>query len=149
MPTNDTFAWERDVLGEHIVYPSHPIVLACMIMDRYQNLAHATRNDSQDKYGFPNASSDHFIPGAGCAVRGAMRALEIAATVGSEAAFTQAYDYIENYRKQNVANEADAARAHLQCEKVKDRFVSHLAVWGTPDMPTSAVRLPDNSASSK
>jgi hypothetical protein len=143
MATSDTFTWERSVLGEHIVYPSHPLVLACMIMERYQSFAHAARNDSGDKHGFSNASSDSFIPGAGCAVSSSMRALELGLSGNTDAAIALAHDYIEGYRRQNASNEADSDQAQRQGEKVKERFLSHIKVWGTPAMPESPVRLPD------
>ena len=38
MPTMDSYRWENEVLGEHTQYPGHPLILACMVMDRYPNL---------------------------------------------------------------------------------------------------------------
>lgn len=145
MSTSDTFKWERDVLNDHAAYPGHPIVIACMIMDRYQDRAHATRVEPGDQ--FPNASADMFIPGAGCAVATAQTVLKLAQEHGVEHAFALATRYWDGYLEQDkVRNRNDYDRGLLQFERIKERFVEHLAVWGTPSAAASRFRLPDEPA---
>ncbi len=43
------------------VYPGHPVVLACYIMDEYDSYEDAAKKGNQ----FPAALENHKVPGAG------------------------------------------------------------------------------------
>ena len=84
-------AWMQRHLGELVVYPGHPLVLACMVMDRYPSLAVASHHDAD--HPTYAALSDSFIPGSGCAVYAALDFLHYAQTIG----LAQAYTHGERY----------------------------------------------------
>lgn len=52
---------ELETLKDFAVYPGHPVVVAFLIMKKYQNLAEATKTG----HSFPHALEDNDIPGAG------------------------------------------------------------------------------------
>lgn len=135
MSDSNTYKWEKEVLGTHVVYPGHPIVLACMIMDRYLNLDKATemREDEQ----FQAALSDSFIPGAGCAVYSALNTLDSALKDGAESAYVRANAYWDGFGKQDARNAASAKEGLAQFEQIKARFEHRVALWGTDKMPPS------------
>jgi hypothetical protein len=141
MPTNQSFEWELSVLGGHSAYPGHPIVLGCMIMDRYQNLEHANRVEEGEQ--FPNASADSFIPGAGCAVSTALAVLKLAENEGVGPAYDLAARYWDGYDKQSTKNAGDVAMGLAQFAAIKPRFEEHLAKWGTAHAAPSEFRLVD------
>lgn len=138
MPTTDGYRWEREALGEHAEYPGHPVILACMVMDRYPDLAAAcTREPGQDFY---NALRDSFIPGAGCAVHAALDTLRHAQAHGLVAAYTHAERYWQGWEQQHANNVPRAAHGRVQAERLKGRFEEHLTTWGTPSDPGSPYR---------
>lgn len=139
MPTMDSYRWERETLGECAEYPGHPVILACMVMDRYQNLGVAVRREPGQDFG--NALSDSFIPGAGCAVHAALDTLCHAQERGLEAAYAAAERYWQGWERQHPNNVTRAAHGREQCERIKARFEGRLKTWGTPEDPGSPYRV--------
>lgn len=139
MPTMDSYRWEQDVLGEHGEYPGHPVILACMVMDRYPDLDAAVRREAGREFG--NALSDNFIPGAGCAVHAALDTLRYAQEHGLEAAYAHAERYWTGWEQQHQNNAPRAAHGREQCERIKARFESQLKIWGTSEDPGSPFRI--------
>lgn len=139
MSNSNTYEWEKNVLGEHGEYPGHPVVLACMIMDRYQDLCTAsTREPGQDDN---NALRDSFIPGTGCAVYAALHTLCLAKDQGLEAGYAHAERYWAGWEQQNPNNVAGAAHGREQAKRIKVRFEERLRVWGTSHDPGSPYRV--------
>jgi hypothetical protein len=139
MPTMDSYRWEQEVLGEHAEYPGHPIILACMVMDRYPDLDAAERRDPGQN--FSNALSDRFIPGAGCAVNAALSTLRHALAHGLEAAYADAERYWQGLEVQHPNNVPRAAHGREQATRAKGRFEERLKSWGTPSDPGSPHRI--------
>lgn len=140
MPTMNSYQWEQERLGEHAVYPGHPVILACMVMDRYPSLL-AARGTDQLSPTFGNALSDSFIPGAGCAVHAALDVLRYAQVVSVEAAYELAESYWHGWERQHPNNVPGAAKGREQCVRIKARFESMLKTWGTPEDPGSPYRV--------
>lgn len=139
MPTMDSYRWEQEVLGEHAEYPGHPVVLACMVMDRYPSLEVAVRREPGRDFG--NALGDNFIPGAGCAVHAALDTLRLAQTAGLEAAYAHAERYWDGWARQQPNNAPRAAHGREQAERLKGSFEERLSTWGTPADPGSPYRV--------
>jgi hypothetical protein len=139
MPTADSCRWEQEVLGEPVQYPGHPVVLACMVMDRYPNLESATRLEPGRQFG--NALSDNFIPGAGCAVRAALDTLRYAQTGDLGAAYAHATRYWNGWEAQDPANASGARKGREQHERIKARFEKQLETWGGRADPLSPYRV--------
>lgn len=138
MTTMDSYAWHKEHLGESGVYPGHPIIGACLVMDRYPDLASAlARRPGSD---FGNALSDGFIPGAGCAVHAALDTLRFAQTQGLDAAYAHAARYWDGWEAQNEKNKASAEKGRLQAERIKPYFEARLKVWGGPEDAGSPYR---------
>lgn len=129
MPSTDTYAWAEAMLGEHIQYPGHPLVLACMIMDRYPDFALATEISAGAE--FSNAQRDSFLPGTGCAVTAALTTLRLAAEKGESAAIAHAAWYWDGWERQSTANGEKASRGRAQAAKVRPAFLARLKVWGS------------------
>lgn len=139
MATPDSLHWEKEHLGEHGVYPGHPIIGACMVMDRYPNLGTARERRPNSDSG--NALSDSFIPGAGCAVHAALDTLHFAQTQGLEPAYAHAARYWDGWERQNEKNKASAEQGRRQAERIKPYFEARLKVWGGPDDAGSPYRV--------
>lgn len=145
MPTSDSFHWEKAVLGESCEYPGHPLVLSCMVMDRYADLATACSRESGCE--FYNALTDSFIPGAGCAVHAALDMLRAAQTHGLPEAYALADRYWQGWEQQNADNGPSAERGRAQALRLQSRFEEKLKTWGTPSDPGSPYRLEANVVS--
>lgn len=139
MPTIDSYRWENEVLGEHAEYPGHPLILACMVMDRYPNIETALCREQGREFG--NALSDNFIPGAGCAVHAALDTLRHAMDVGLEAAYAHADRYWLGWEQQNPKNVPGAAHGRDQAERIKGKFEAQLRSWGSPKDAGSPYRI--------
>lgn len=59
------YRWQQEALGEHAKYRKHPVILACVEMDRHPDLDVAMRCKPRMNVGI--ALSDNFIFGAGYA----------------------------------------------------------------------------------
>lgn len=138
MPTLNSFKWASAVLGEHIQYPGHPLVLACMVMDRYPSLDAACTVDPGMT--FNRALGDSFIPGAGCAVHAALDTLRFAQKQGLAAACEHAERYWQGWEAQSVQNAEGAAIGRRQAEKLKALFDAKFQAWGTADEAASPYR---------
>lgn len=138
MATMDSYNWEKEHLGEHGVYPNHPIIGACMVMDRYPNLVAALERRPGSEFG--HALSDSFIPGAGCAVHAALDTLRFAQTQGLDAAYAHAARYWDGWEEQHEKNKASAEKGRLQADRIKPYFEARLKVWGTAEDPGSKYR---------
>ena len=138
MSNMDTRTWEQELLNEAVEYPGHPVVLACMVMDRYPDLETAMRREPGRE--FANALRDSFIPGAGCAVHAALDTLRYALTIGLDAAYAHADRYWASWERQDSANAARAASGRKQGERLKNRFECLLNTWGTENDPGSPFR---------
>lgn len=139
MPTIDSYRWAQEALGENGEYPGHPIVLACMVMDRYPDILAAMRREPGRDFG--NALRDSFIPGAGCAVHAALESLRQGREHGPAAAYAHAERYWQGWEEQRTDNASSAARGREQCERIKARFEAQLKTWGTSDDPGSPYRI--------
>ncbi len=139
MSTMDSYRWGQEVLGDSVEYPGHPVILACMVMDRYPNLASAcAREPGQEFY---NALRDGFIPGAGCAVHAALDTLRHAHDRGLEAAYAHAERYWLGWEQQHPNNVPRAAHGREQCERIKAHFESRLKTWDTSEDTGSPYRV--------
>lgn len=134
-----TDKWEQDELGESGEYPGHPVILACMVMDRYPNLESARTVDPGESSN--RALRDNFIPGSGCAVNAALNTLERATTEGLESAYKGSEDYWTGWELQSPKNAERAAHGRAQAEKMKAGFESRLKTWGSDKDPGSAYRV--------
>jgi hypothetical protein len=121
MPTLETYEWSEEVLGDRIAYCGHPVVIACMIMDRFENLTHARTSD--------RAVKDCFISGAGCAVRAALDAIDIAIKRGHEAAYQYTSSYWDNYARNSGSNQDPVLKGRAQFELLKESFEKKVACW--------------------
>ena len=138
MPTMNSYRWEQEVLGERAVYPGHPVILACIVMDRYPDLDTAVRREPGRAFG--NALSDNFIPGTGCAVQAALDTLRYGQEQGLNAAYSHAERYWLGWEQQHPSNAPWAAKGRNQCEHIKTRFADRLKTWSTPTDPGSPYR---------
>jgi hypothetical protein len=77
--TNEVLSWIRQVSGTDLVFPGHPVVIACTIMALYPNLAQVTAPPTEG--GSAEALADGRVPGAGDCVRSALHALTSGASV--------------------------------------------------------------------
>lgn len=102
-------------------YPGHPVVLACMVMDRYASLAHATQAS--------NALRDGFIPGAGCAVGAALGFLQLWERGGPQHALSHGAAYWDNWEAQHVNNKEGAALGRAQAEKLLPYLQENVEAW--------------------
>lgn len=139
MPSTDTYAWAEAMLGEHIQYPGHPLVLACMIMDRYPDLALATEISAGAD--FSNAQRDSFLPGTGCAVTAALTTLRLAAEKGEDAAIAHAAWYWDGWERQSTTNGEKASRGRAQATKMCPAFLARLKLWGSDQDQGSLYRV--------
>lgn len=132
---NDTDNWAEDVFGQGvtIVYPTHPIVGACLIMDRYENWNHAIERAPGSSFG--NAMSDNFIPGAGDAVATALDVLKLG-QLDVDAAVNHAREYWDAWERQSPErHRANAAEGRVQADLLLERFALRVKQWGTEDDP--------------
>lgn len=139
MSNMDTYRWEKQELGEPGEYPGHPVVLACMVMDRYQDLA--TACICEPGHDYYNALRDSFIPGTGCAVRAALDTLRFAQESGLDTAYAHAERYWLGWEQQHPSNVPRATHGREQAAHIKGRFEKHLVLWGTPADPGSPYRI--------
>lgn len=77
--TNEVLSWIRQVSGADLVFPGHPVVIACAIMTLYPNLAQVTAPATEG--GSAEAMADGRVPGTGDCVRSALHALTSGASV--------------------------------------------------------------------
>lgn len=78
--TNEVLSWIRQVSGTDLVFPGHPVVIACAIMALYPDLAQVTAPATEG--GSAEAMADGRVPGAGDCVRAALHAFTSDASVG-------------------------------------------------------------------
>ncbi|WP_274644729.1 hypothetical protein [Pseudomonas serbica] len=78
--TNEVLSWIRQVSGADLVFPGHPVVIACSIMALYSDIAQVTAPATE--VGSAEAMADGRVPGAGDCVRAALHALTSGASVG-------------------------------------------------------------------
>jgi hypothetical protein len=71
--TNEVLSWIRQVSGADLVFPGHPVVIACAIMTLYPNIAQVTAPATEG--GSAEAMADGRVPGTGDCVRSALHAL--------------------------------------------------------------------------
>ncbi|HCT05874.1 MAG TPA: hypothetical protein DIW86_10975 [Pseudomonas sp.] len=138
MSTADTYRWADSVLGEHIQFPGHPLVLACMIMDRYPDLASATEVSAGAD--FSNAQRDSFLPGTGCAITSALATLRLAAERDAGAASAHADRYWDGWEKQSSSNQERAERGRQQAARIHPVFLAKVQAWGTAADQSSSYR---------
>lgn len=140
MATRETFEWQNQWLnGEGVAYPGHPVVLATMVMERYESLEHATR--LEDGRNFGNALSDSFIPGSGCAVSCALDVLKLAQGGQQAQALERAQRYWDGYAEQSPRNAKNVAEGLAQADLVMPRFEALLAGWTGPQDLGSPFRV--------
>ena len=141
MPSSSTYQWAEETLGEHVQYPGHPVVIACMVMDRYASLAEAMDKPDGQTYG--NALADSFLPGSGCAVYAGLELLSAAAKTTLEDGLALATRYWEGYAEQGNSQEhaEKVARGLKQAEHLLPRLRSRFAQWGTDEDLGSVYRL--------
>lgn len=148
MSTMQTHEWAQAFFSENVIYPGHPLVTATMIMDRYENLAHAEQRFENQQ--FLNALSDSFIPGAGCAVHRALDVLRLVqGSGGVEAAKALAADYWDGWERQHANNKGPAAKGRMQAEQILPHFLARLEGWITGKPLPSIFRLSYNGSSAE
>ena len=136
MPNIQTLSWEDTHVGEALANPTHPVAMACMVMDRYESLAHAQAKSKGAGCG--NALADDFLPGSGCAVQAGLDVLKLAQAGNLQGAYALAERYWRNVETNFPTREAANAAGRAQGEKLKALLESHLQVWGTErDAPSS------------
>ncbi|TXG99948.1 MAG: hypothetical protein E6R08_00510 [Nevskiaceae bacterium] len=143
MSANASYEWQMEVLGDNAEYPGHPVVLAAMVMDRYQSFEHA--KGYRDGAQYYNAISDSFIPGAGCAVSSTMTVLKLALEHGPEAAFKEAERYWQGWENQSPRNKERAENGRRQAELAKPLFRQRLQWWRIGELPPSKWRLEEDA----
>lgn len=77
--TNEVLSWIRQITGADLVFPGHPVVIACAIMTLYPNLSQVTAPATD--VGSTEAMADGRVPGTGDCVRAALHALTSGASV--------------------------------------------------------------------
>ncbi len=122
-------AWEQEHLAEPVRYPGHPVVLACMVMDRYESFEDAFAAVAQG--GVPAALKDPFIPGSGCAVYAALDLLAEARGGRFEYALNHAQAYWHTFESSDASKEASAA-GRAQASKMLPYFESRVKAWADP-----------------
>lgn len=78
LEAGEVLSWIRDVSGADLVFPGHPVVIACAIIALYGALPQVTAGTEQ---GSIEALADGRVPGTGDCVRCAVHALQSGGTV--------------------------------------------------------------------
>ena len=133
------YEWELEWLGEPGCYPGHPLVVATMVMDRYQSLEHAKQRREGKSY--CNALSDGFVSGAGCAVSSALDVLEFALRGELDRALAHAQRYWEGWEAQSTANPEKGKKGRAQADMIKPAFMQRLEAWKSGNLVESKYRL--------
>lgn len=76
MGASNSWSLERRVLGELMVFPGHPIVLAYLIMHQFASLEEAAGADPESPSSYSRALACPAIPGGGGEVVTALRLLQ-------------------------------------------------------------------------
>ena len=136
-PHDARMSWEAAHLSECVVYPGHPVVLACMVMDRYASLQEALA--PKDQHGTPAALADQLIPGAGCAVYAALDFLSDVKAGRKNRAFQEAERYWRNWESNSGSSyrAQQGAAGRAQAEKLRPYFEDRIKVWGGAQAPVS------------
>lgn len=119
-----------NALRQEFVYPGHPLVLACFIMDSFADFAAASEHQvTQDNpHGFSAASRDARIPGAGCHVGAALDVLRIGSKGGSADEMVKfATEYWDRGRAGGHVNNVQAGQ--IQAKGIESHFRSLAASW--------------------
>lgn len=139
MSNQHTYLWEQEHLGAPAAYPTHPLVMACMVVDRYPSLAAACQVDPKSQ--FTNASRDDFLPGSGDAVHCGLDILRLLQQGQAELAWQHAERYWDVV-EQNFPNRPEEnPLGREQGERIRERLLKRMAVWETPQDPGSPYRV--------
>lgn len=134
-----TLQWEEEHVGAALVYPTHPVAMACMVMDRFANLEDATSKSETAMY--CHALVDDFLPGSGCAVMAGLDVLKLAKAGNLQGAHALAERYWQNVETNFPARQELNAAGRSQGEKLKARLESRLQVWETDKDTPSLYRI--------
>ena len=151
MGSADTRHWEQARLGGPVEYPGHPLVLATMILDRYETLEQARAPDpATQRY---RATGDLFLPGSGEAIDTAISLLECALAQPdptSPAALAEACAQAEAYWRYAEQvfpeNPTDPARGRAQGERIQAAYRERLQGWARGTPLASRYRVPQLQA---
>lgn len=114
--------WCQAHLGKRVpTFPGHPVVLACMVMDRYGSLSDAKADSA--------ALKDGFIPGSGCAVWAALDLLEACQKLSLEEALKQSEHYWQNWEAQSNANAIAAQDGRAEATHLMPFLQEHVLNW--------------------
>jgi hypothetical protein len=139
MTNRDTLKWAQENLGtEEIAYPTHPVVVACMVMDRYANLEQACSREPGAQYG--RALQDDFIPGSGCAVWAGLDVLRHAQSGNLSDALALAESYWENVARNFPQRPQENTLGRSQGAQLQAALQARLQVWGTENDKGSRYR---------
>lgn len=131
----DERATELGVLGERIVYPGHPVVLAFLVVKRYASIDEATALSSKSSQ--PRVIDDLEVYGSAGFLTEALRLLE---DVRDGRSPIQA---IEDAEARWVSTRADGhegsvERGAAQSRKVRDLLAAELPAWVLDSTDTPA-----------
>lgn len=130
MGNDSSYEWESELLGEPSIYPTHPLIVALAVMERFESLDHA--NEPSDRTQSCKARTDGFVPGAGCAVTCGLNVLSIMSRRGAVAeheAIDVAKSYWDDWEQQSEKNVSDARHGRQQAERVEGVFVERAQQW--------------------
>lgn len=142
MGAQSSYEWECSVLGEPSVYPTHPLIVALAVMERFESLEHA--NEPSDRTQSCKARTDEFIQGAGCAVTCGLQVLKKACEggdAGVREAIGIASAYWDDWEGQNDRNAPDAKHGRAQATRIEPAFKDRVVRWSKGELWASPWRL--------
>ena len=127
--SGEVLSWIRKVSGADVVFPGHPVVIACAIMALYRDVGQVT---AKTKHCSRQAMADMRVPGAGDCVRAAVHALTCGSSVG------EMLDYMRQYwsRSQAGGHKGNVDPGIAQALKLEPYFRDNVETWlGLTAMP--------------
>lgn len=121
----DIFNWEMSNLGAPVVYPGHPVVIACMTMDLFESLEEAAVKREDEKYPALLTSP---VPGSGCAMWAAIDLLK-GFKKNPDYSLKRAEEYWINWIEQSPNNMVKGEEGKKQAEKMLDTFKRKIETW--------------------
>ena len=117
--------YDLELLGESIVYPGHPLVIAFLIVSRYPNLESALKKGKESSSALENS----YIPGAGGNVYIALDFLRQCFQIGFPRAYERACGSWANCDNQKVLDPERHRLGVEQADRILTRLIQALATW--------------------
>jgi hypothetical protein len=115
----------KELTGQYMVYPGHPLVLATVIMSVFDSFGDASDSNAD---GRSRAITSDAIPGAGDHASAALRVLAVGANDGT---LDEMVEYARRYWNENQAggHRDSVAKGNTQADRIEPHFRAKAAAW--------------------